>query len=67
MEEENEITTRNKSVSFIAATFGYTEIWVRQLAREGRIPGEKIGHTWHFDEIEVYNAIKKKNHYKDKE
>ncbi len=64
MEEENKITNRNKSVSYIAAVFNYTETWVRQMARDGKIPGEKIGHTWHFNETEVYNARRQDNTFK---
>lgn len=55
---------RDATVKDICAIFGFSEIWVRQLAQKGKIPATKFGCQWRFNEEEVQEALCKNNSYK---
>jgi hypothetical protein len=63
MEEK---VTRDMSVKDIAAIFGYSELWIRILANNNKIPGSKKGYYWYFNEKEVHDALYKSNDFKIK-
>lgn len=45
------------TVEQIAHMLGYTEWYVRCLARDGRIPAIKIGRRWWYEPGEVIKAL----------
>lgn len=55
------------TVKELAAKLGYTELWIRTLARKGTIPATKKGHMWLFDFNAVEAALYRKNAYPEKE
>ncbi len=55
------------TVKGLALKLGYSELWIRTLARRGEIPGTKKGHIWLFDFNAVERAIYQKNTYPEKE
>jgi len=55
--------TRNESVKDISKIIKVSEVWVRELAKKGRIPATKKGHYWFFNSIEVKEIFYKDNTY----
>lgn len=54
------------TVKGLAKVLGYTEYWIRELAREGKIPAHRRGRMWLFDEERVKEALLKHNSYPKK-
>ncbi len=54
------------TVKGLALKFKYTEYWIRELARIGKIPAIKRGRRWLFDEERVREAIFENNSYSKK-
>ena len=54
------------TVKGLALVLGYSEYWIRELAREGKIPAIRRGRMWLFDEEKVRVAIYKGNSYTKK-
>ena len=51
------------TVKGLAIKLGYTEYWIREMARSGKIPAIKRGSMWLFDEQAVKEALIKSNSY----
>ncbi len=56
---------RNKTCKEIAKIFGYTETWIRMLAKAGKIPASRKGRQLLFSEEEVRNIVYTENKPKD--
>jgi len=54
---------REATVKDICSIFGFSEVWIRQLAQQGKIPATKLGSHWRFNEKEVQSALCKNNSY----
>ena len=57
------MAAKRLTVKELAASVGYSEHWVRELARKSLIPAVKRGHIWLFDEFEVKKALINANNY----
>lgn len=56
---------RAMTVKQLANSLSFSEVYVRNLAREGTIPAEKFGGKWLFNENEVRVALRKPNSFKN--
>ncbi len=56
---------RDKTCKQIAKIFGYTETWIRMLAKAGKIPANRKGRQLLFNEEEVRKIIYTENKPKD--
>lgn len=54
------------TVKELVLVLKYSEYWIRELAREGKIPAIRRGRIWLFDEEKVRIAIYKGNSYTKK-
>lgn len=58
---ENEIKNEVWEVSQAAAYLKVHPDTVRKYAKEGTIPGQKIGTDWRFSSIALYEYVSRKN------
>lgn len=54
---------RNSTVKEIAKILHISEVWVRELAKKGKIPATKKGHYWYFNISEVERVFYKDNSF----
>ena len=54
------------TVKGLAVKLKYSEYWIRELARTGKIPAVRRGRRWLFDEEKVREAILEDNSYSKK-
>ena len=54
------------TVKGLALKLKYSEYWIRELARSGKIPATRRGRIWLFDEEKVSDILYKTNSYTKK-
>lgn len=48
----------NMSVEMVSNEFGYSQTYIRSLARQENIPAKQIRNRWHFRYIDWVNFLK---------
>ena len=54
------------TVKGLAQKLKYSEYWIRELARKGKIPATRRGRMWLFDAEKVSEVLFKHNSYSKK-